>query len=534
MKKIIILILVFVSSSIVFAHDAHYEKIILKTWNISKEHKTIDGTFLMYKNALIYIEGSNHQIYQYPLQSFSQEDQLFLTQKIHQVNLINSQENKKNTKNENLTFIILFILTIGIIPTWIYSLKKKNSTNFKYILPIIFMGSSLVLFSFTSSVMKRMNTITDPLYVDSAFAVFKPKVATRWDNTYFHVESKGIPDHEMMTGIKGWQQQFPIPQCYIGNNAWSIPLNPVKAATPIPVNNKHFLRGAVAIAANGVAIFNPYTNTGVDAYLDGQLDNFGGHCGRADDYHYHIAPLFLEGQSAHIVPIAFALDGYAIYGNKEPDGTTMKTLDANHGHDGNNGVYHYHGTKAAPYIIGNMVGQVTEDTTLQIIPQAAASPIRPAGTPLKGAVITGCTPNNTKNGYTLTYTLNGKTDSVEYSWNTTGKYTFNAYVNGVKTTNTYNGFKQCDVGVYIATINALENQISVFPNPAYDYINILLGNTNIEKDIKEISLYNLLGEQVLVIDKYKKTIETNTLSKGTYLVIIKLKDSQITKKIIKQ
>lgn len=534
MKKIIILILIIASSSLAFAHDAHYEKIILKTWNISKEHKTIEGTFLMSKNALIYIEGANHQIYQYPLQSFSQEDQQFLNHKIHQVNLFNSQENNKETKNENIKFIILFILTIGILPTLIYSYQKKTSNIFMYIFPMILIGCSLVLISFTSSVMKRMNTTTDPQFVDSAFTVFKPSVATRWDNTYFYVESKGIPNHEMMTGITGWQQQFPIPQCYIGNNAWSIPLNPVKAATPVPVNNKHFLRGAVAIAANGVAIFNPYTNTGVDAYLDGQLDNFGGHCGRADDYHYHIPPLFLEGQSSSIVPIAFALDGYAIYGNKEPDGTAMKTLDANHGHDGANGVYHYHGTKAAPYMIGNMVGQVTEDTTLQIIPQAAATPIRPSGTPLKGAVINGCRPNNSKNGYTLLYTLNGKTDSVEYSWTTSGKYTFNAYVNGVKTTNTYNGFKQCDVGVYIARINAIENQISVFPNPAYEYINILLGNTNIEKDITEISLYNLLGEQVFVVDKYKKTIETNSLSKGTYLVVIKLKDSQITKKIIIQ
>lgn len=37
---------------------------------------------------------------------------------------------------------------------------------------------------------------------------------------------------------------------------------------------QHFTRGAIAVAVNGVPIFNPYTNTGVDAFLDGQLDNW--------------------------------------------------------------------------------------------------------------------------------------------------------------------------------------------------------------------------------------------------------------------
>jgi hypothetical protein len=103
----------------------------------------------------------------------------------------------------------------------------------------------------------------DPVWMDSAFAPFRPAVNTRWDNNWFYVESKGIPAHNMMVGITSWQQQVPIYQCYIGTNAWSIPMNPVKAITPVPVNNQHFLRGAVAIAANGVPIFNPYTNTGL-------------------------------------------------------------------------------------------------------------------------------------------------------------------------------------------------------------------------------------------------------------------------------
>jgi hypothetical protein len=40
--------------------------------------------------------------------------------------------------------------------------------------------------------------------------------------------------------------------------------------------------------------------------------NRGGHSGKADDYHYHIAPLHLQALIGADKPIAYALDGYAI------------------------------------------------------------------------------------------------------------------------------------------------------------------------------------------------------------------------------
>jgi hypothetical protein len=101
-------------------------------------------------------------------------------------------------------------------------------------------GIICTLYGFTQKLMK---TTTDPNFVNSAFVPFKPNVNTRWDNNYFYVESIGIPEHLMMAGITGWQQQFPIPQCYIGSNAWSIPLNPIKAVNPVPVNQQVSARG---------------------------------------------------------------------------------------------------------------------------------------------------------------------------------------------------------------------------------------------------------------------------------------------------
>ena len=56
----------------------------------------------------------------------------------------------------------------------------------------------------------------------------------------------------------------------------------------------HFMRGAIALAANGIPIFNALNNRGDDAKKFGELDDFGGHCGKGDDYHYHDAPVFLE------------------------------------------------------------------------------------------------------------------------------------------------------------------------------------------------------------------------------------------------
>jgi len=378
---------------------------------------------------------------------------------------------------------------------------------------------------------------TDPTFVDDAFTPFKPTISTHWDDQYFYVESKGIPlTHEMMVGISnhGWQQQVPIPQCYVGSNAWQIPLNPVISTTPVPVDGVHFTRGAIGLAINGVPIFNPHTNTGVDAFTDGQLDNYGGHCGRADDYHYHTAPLHLYSNTQSTMPIAFGLDGFAVYGSVEPDGGSMQTLDANHGHMGSNGVYHYHGSATAPYMIANMVGEITEDATNQIIPQPSAHPVRPSLTPLNGALITACTPNSANNGYNLTYSLNGVTDSVVYSWTSAGQYTFNFYTNGdgTFTSENYNGFVQCEI---LAALNELSssNNIEIFPNPTSDFISIQL-NEKLANEFKKMTLLDINGNKVYQADKFQSKLNTASYPKGVYLLKLDFYHTSETRKIILQ
>lgn len=260
-------------------------------------------------------------------------------------------------------------------------------------------------------------------------------IKTRWDERYFYVESNGIPDHRLMVGIMAWQQQVPLPQKYFGDNAWQIPLRPIPAKNPQSAKG-YFLRGAIALAVNGVPIFNPLNNRGEDSFLIGELDEFGGHCGRADDYHYHIAPVHLEKTVGKGLPIAYALDGYPIYGYEEPDGSPVVGLDAFNGHKDKNGNYHYHATKKYPYLNGGFHGEVTERGG-QVDPQPRAEPIRPDLRPLRDARITDF--KETRPGsYVLTYDVRGKKGSVSYVVADDGsaKFTF-IDTNGATTNETY-------------------------------------------------------------------------------------------------
>lgn len=259
------------------------------------------------------------------------------------------------------------------------------------------------------------------------FAAFAPKVGVRWDEKYLYVEAKGLPDHPLMAGIKSWQQQVPIPQTYAGESAWRIPLHPVPAKEPMSAKT-HFMRGAIALAANGIPIFNALNNRGDDAKAFGELDNFGGHCGKADDYHYHDAPVFLEKTLGKGKPIAVALDGYPIYGYNEPEGGAPGKLDEFGGHETKALGYHYHAQKVYPYINGGFHGEVTE-VDGQVDPQPSASHVRRTGSsysqsPLRGALIKDFVVGADGKNYALNYTLNGKALSVKYTANEDGTWTF--------------------------------------------------------------------------------------------------------------
>ena len=256
----------------------------------------------------------------------------------------------------------------------------------------------------------------------SIFEPFAPRVRTRSDGNFLYVESDSMPDHVMMVGITAWQQQVPLPQPYTGANAWRIPMHPVVAQNPLSAKS-HFFRGAIALAANGVPIFNPIKNDGVtDTFLAGELDRFGGHCGRADDYHYHIAPTHLQSMVGAGKPIAYALDGYPIHGFTEPDGSQPTGLDAFNGHTTPALGYHYHATKAYPYVNGGFHGEVSE-VGGQVDPQPDPIGIRPALPPWRGARITGFTQEQGRR-FSLEVTAGSEVHHVNYTLSTNGSVNF--------------------------------------------------------------------------------------------------------------
>lgn len=267
------------------------------------------------------------------------------------------------------------------------------------------------------------------------FDEFASTVKVFASGDYWQVESNGLPAHNMMVGITSWQQQVPLAMTYAGNNAWQLPRSPTLANNPVSAKTSLY-RGAIALAVNGVPIFNPLNNRGDDAFLYGELDKWGGHCGRADDYHYHVAPLHLSTIVGNARPIAYALDGFAIYGGTEPDGSPMKKLDAYNGHIETDGTYHYHGTTTYPYVNGGMRGVIRGVVGDQVDPQPATKPLRPAGTPLQGATITDFASPKTGQ-YKLEYSQAGKTGLVEYTVSDSSvAFTFTS-PSGVVTTETY-------------------------------------------------------------------------------------------------
>lgn len=249
------------------------------------------------------------------------------------------------------------------------------------------------------------NSVVDP------WTLFPNTVRATRTTTELPVESTGLPEHQMMVGITNWQQQVPVPQSYSGTNSWRIPLHGVLADNPISAKTALF-RGAIALAINGVPIFNALNNRGEDAFMIGELDQWGGHCGRADDYHYHVSPLHLQKVAGPATPIAVALDGFPVYGLTEPDGSTVRTLDAFNGHADANDTYHYHSTLTYPYINGGMRGRV-QVVDQQVDPQPSARPFRPAGNPLRGASITSFT-NSAPGTYSLQYRLGSDTYRIDY------------------------------------------------------------------------------------------------------------------------
>jgi predicted small lipoprotein YifL len=109
--------------------------------------------------------------------------------------------------------------------------------------------------------------------------------------THVTFGSIGLPDNlaNVMVGITATNQQYPRPHSY----EFSFPLSPTFSPTPTVPDP-----GPIGVAVDGVPLFSPWTQAEIRTHTSemGELDTCGGHAGRGDDYHYHVAPNCLIDQ----------------------------------------------------------------------------------------------------------------------------------------------------------------------------------------------------------------------------------------------
>jgi len=169
------------------------------------------------------------------------------------------------------------------------------------------------------------------------------------------------------------------------NISLTLPLNPTAAAKPSCAN-----MGLIGVMINGVALYNALDAEYRDAAAHEIQDSCAGHPDISGQYHYHsFSPCIDDTPADPTVKsdlIGYALDGFGIYGFKNPDGSvyTNADLDECHGLTSEilwNGqkvdMYHYQVTYEYPYTIGCFRG-----TPVQLPrPNGPGGPGGPGGNP---------------------------------------------------------------------------------------------------------------------------------------------------------
>ncbi|QKV20478.1 YHYH protein [Oricola thermophila] len=257
-------------------------------------------------------------------------------------------------------------------------------------------------------------------------AGFADSVTVVCDGDHASIISDTFPDHEMMTGIVGTNEQVPVPA---KDHAAPIPLEPKLGDTPQTRDS------SLGVAVNGVPIYD-YTAGGEmteaelyhyqahhDTVATQQLDECGGHAGKGDDYHYHAKPTCMIEQMKNAgddAIIGWAFDGFPIFGDNNPDGTQIADgeLDVCNGKADDTFGYRYHTSADAPYIIQCLMGEVAD---LQALPRVAplrsidGNGGRDSGVPPRGGVEDLVFTQFPGGGGHMEYSYRGETYYIRYA-----------------------------------------------------------------------------------------------------------------------
>ncbi|MDN3667274.1 YHYH protein [Algibacter miyuki] len=436
MKHSILMILIVFSFGSISAHEGGHG-LDLKTWELTTENKTINADFIKYENEEVWLLDGNHKVSIFQISEFTEVDQDYIKSKSEFIQTLNNNATVE-TEQQPLSHFNISLIALGIfLLSFSVSklIKQKRAiylTHGTLGLVVLFIVSCK---NTSTAKTSQTETLSSDVGMMQTFFEKFDGVSTHTDDNYLYISSNGLPDHDMMVGITNWQQQVPINQNYTGGNSWAIPTHPKMAEHPLSTKT-NLLKGAIAVAVNGIPIFNPLNNRGEDANAIGELDNWGGHCGRADDYHYHLPPLHLQNQVGIGNPVAYAVDGFPVYGE------TTDTLDKYLGKTNPDGSYQYHTIKEYPYFIAGMRGEVILDPKTkapenQVYPQPRTQELRPALTPLRGAEIIDFKSLG-ENSYALTYSLDSEEYIINYNWDSDDNYSYQ-FINpdGTSTVETY-------------------------------------------------------------------------------------------------
>ncbi len=254
-------------------------------------------------------------------------------------------------------------------------------------------------------------------------AGFAERVTVACTDSHAAITSDTYPDHELMTGIVGTNEQVPVPAEYTA----PVILNPELGDTPLTRD------AALGVAVNGVPIYD-YTGGGEmsqedlhhhqtrhDTVQTGQLDICGGHAGRGDDYHYHTKPTCMMANMANAEDnpiIGWGFDGFPIYGDANPDGTAIADgdLDVCNGQADDVFGYRYHTSEGHPYIIQCLMGKVADFDNLPRVRPLQSNDgegVAP-GRPPQGGVDNLVFTQNDDGRRSMDYTYQGESYYIRY------------------------------------------------------------------------------------------------------------------------
>lgn len=199
--------------------------------------------------------------------------------------------------------------------------------------------------------------------------------AVKWPNAQFSIRTagtnrvlsgNGLPVN-VTTGVFPVQRTDPAAQydpnpnsIQAQNFTLTLPLNPAVSANPGCAS-----MGVIGVMINGVALYSALDAENRDAVAHEIQDSCSGHPDISGQYHYHsFSPCLDDTPTDPTVKsdlIGYALDGFGIYGFKNPDGSVYTNADLDECHgltseilwDGQKVVmYHYQVTHEYPYTLG--------------------------------------------------------------------------------------------------------------------------------------------------------------------------------------